>query len=36
LKDGITEELAHEEPIIFEEKSLTLHHVRYNKEAKKL
>jgi hypothetical protein len=28
--------LAHDGPTTFEEKSLTLHHTRYNKEAKKL
>jgi hypothetical protein len=32
----IAEELACEGPTIFEEKSLALHHTRYNKEAKRL
>jgi hypothetical protein len=30
------EELAQEEPIFFEDKSLTLHNAQYNNEAKKL
>jgi hypothetical protein len=32
----IAEELAHEEPTIFEEQSLTLHNAKYNKEERKL
>jgi hypothetical protein len=32
----ITQELACQEPIIFEEEFVTLHHAAYNKESKKL
>jgi hypothetical protein len=32
----ITQELACQEPLVFEEESVTLHHVTFNKESKKL
>jgi hypothetical protein len=35
-KKQIAKELSREEPIFFEEQSLTLHNTKYNKEENKL